>query len=98
LIELTPKPHAGVVWTKRLMWIDKNDATPIREEFFGKENKRVKILMYTNVKQVGDRKIPTTWEMTNEIKKGRRTIIEVGEDVVYNGPIDDTVFSLQNLK
>ncbi|MFH0876983.1 MAG: outer membrane lipoprotein-sorting protein [Candidatus Omnitrophota bacterium] len=97
-LELIPKPHAGVVWNKRLMWIRTKDFIPVRDEFYGKNDKLIKVLTYSNVKKISDRMIPTHWEMTSEIKKGNRTVIEVGQDVVYNEPIDENVFSLQNLK
>lgn len=97
-IELTPKPEAAVVWNKRIMWIQKNDFIPLRDEFYGKNNKLIKVLTYSKIKKISDRTIPAYWEMTSEIKSGHRTIIEVSDKVVYNKPIEETVFNLQNLK
>ncbi len=97
-VKLTPKPDAAVVWDKRIMWIRKNDFIPVRDEFYGKNDKLIKVLTYSKIKKISDRLIPTRWEMVPERKKGRRTIIEVHESVVYNGSIEETVFSLQNLK
>jgi hypothetical protein len=97
-IELTPKPSAGVVWSKRVMLINKTTFAPVRDKFFGKDNKLIKILIYRKVKKIGDRTIPTQWEMVSEINKGHRTTIEVDENLVYNEPMDDSVFSLQRLK
>jgi len=50
------------------------------------------------VHRVGGRLIPTRWEMVSEVQPGRRTMIEVSDDLVYNEPIDDGVFTLQNIK
>jgi outer membrane lipoprotein-sorting protein len=97
-IQLTPKPRAGVIWDKRIMWIRKSDYVPLRDEFYAKNNRLIKTLAYSDVKKISGRLIPTHWEMVSEIKKGRRTTIEVDSQVVYNKPIDDSVFSLQNLK
>jgi outer membrane lipoprotein-sorting protein len=97
-IELTPKPTAGVVWSKRVMLIHKTTFVPVRDKFYGKNNTLIKILIYSKVRQVGDRAIPTHWEMVSEIKKGNRTTIEVDENLVYNESLDDSVFSLQSLK
>jgi outer membrane lipoprotein-sorting protein len=97
-IELTPKKHAGVVWEKRVQWIQKDDFIPVREAFVGKNNKIIKILTYSDRKKISGRVIPTRWEMVSEIKKGHRTVIEVADKVVYNEPIDDNVFGLQSLK
>ena len=97
-IELTPRPQAGVVWDKRIMWIRKADFIPVRDEYYGKNNKLIKVLVYTHIKKISDRRIPSRWEMIAETQKNHRTVIEVGDDVVYNGDIADSVFSLQNLK
>ncbi|OIO36051.1 MAG: hypothetical protein AUJ74_03830 [Candidatus Omnitrophica bacterium CG1_02_44_16] len=98
VIELTPKPGSAVIWYKRIMRINKKDFTPVRDEFYGKGDKLIKTLKYSRVKKISDRFIPTYWEMKSEAKQGHATIIEVDDKVVYNKPIDDSVFSLQNLR
>ena len=98
IIELKPKPQAGVVWDKRVMRIRKKSFIPIRDEFYGKGNRLIKTLFYSKIKKISDREIPTYWEMVSEIKKGYRTIIEVDDKVVYNKPVDESIFNLQNLK
>ena len=98
IIELTPKPSAGIVWDKRIMRVNKKNFIPVRDEFYGKDNKLIKTLYYTEVKKISDRFIPTRWEMVSNIKSGRRTIIEVDDKVAYNKQIDDSIFSVQNLK
>lgn len=97
-IELTPKPRAGVVWAKRVMTINVVDFTPVRDEFYGKNDTLIKVLSYSDVRPVNDRSIPMRWEMVSQIKPGHRTVIEVRDDLVYNDPIDDTVFTLSNIK
>ncbi len=98
VIELTPKPNAGVVWDKRIMRIRPRDYIPLREDFYGKDNRLIKTLRYSKIKKISGRLIPTYWEMTSEVKKGHRTIIEVDEKVVYNNPIKESAFSLQSLR
>jgi outer membrane lipoprotein-sorting protein len=97
-ITLTPKPGAPVVWEKRVMWIDKKNFTPARDEFYGKADRLIKVLTYSEVKKVDDRLIPTRWEMVSRVKENHKTIIEVTPDVVYNKSVDDDVFTLQNLR
>jgi outer membrane lipoprotein-sorting protein len=97
-IELTPKPGSAVVWYKRIMRINKKDFTPVRDEFYGKGDKLIKVLNYSKIGKISDRSIPAYWEMTSEIKPGHTTTIEVDDKIVYNKPIDESVFSLQNLR
>ena len=97
-IRMTPKPRAGVVWQRRVMVIDTETFIPVRDEFYGKDDVLIKVLSYLDVRRISDRSIPTRWEMVSRIKPGRRTVIEVNDDLVYNEPIDDSVFTLQNIK
>lgn len=98
VIELVPGPRAGAAWDKRILRIRKNDFTPVREEFYGKNGKLAKTLSYSDVKKISDRTIPCRWEMISETKKGHRTTIDVDKKMVYNKPVDDSVFSIRNLK
>lgn len=98
VIELTPLPQAAVVWERRVMAIEEKTFIPLRDEFYGKNSKLIKVLTYSDIKQISDRLIPTRWEMVSMIKEAHRTVIEVNDKVVYNKPIDDSVFTLQNLK
>lgn len=96
-IELIPKPEAAVTWGKLIFWIRKNDFVPLKEEFYDEHNRLIKILEYSQIKQMSDRRIPTIWKMTSKTKETHFTIIEVIE-VEYNRPIDENIFSLANLK
>jgi len=98
VIKSIPKPTAGVTWDKRIFWIRKDGYIPIREEFYAKNNKLIKVLEYSQVKKISDRIIPTRWEMVSKIKNDHRTIIIVNDNVKYNEPINDNIFSLQSLK
>lgn len=96
-VELLPVPGAPVTWGKLLFWVRKNDFVPLREEFYNEHGKIIKILEYSGVKQMSDRKIPALWKMTSSVKKGHITIIEV-VNCVYNQPLDENIFTLSNLK
>ena len=96
-IELDPKPEAAVIWGKLIFWIRKDDFIPLREEFYSERDKLIKVLEYSQIKQMSDRVIPTLWTMNSMIKKENKTIIEI-VDVEYNQPVDKSIFTLGNLK
>jgi outer membrane lipoprotein-sorting protein len=96
-INLIPKPDAAVTWGKIIFWIRKDDYVPLREEFYDEHNKLIKVLEYSQIKQMSDRAIPTIWKMVSKVKEGNATTIEV-EDALYNQPVDENIFSLSNLK
>ncbi len=96
-IDLIPKPEAAVTWGKLIFWIRKGDFVPIQEEFYNEHGKLIKVLKYSNIKQMSDRMIPTIWNITPVTKAGHSTTIEV-LDVVYNEPLNADIFTLSNLK
>lgn len=96
-IELNPRPEAAVTWGKLFLWVRRSDFVPLREEFYNEHGKLIKVLEYSKIKKMSDRKIPTVWKMSSNTKKGNVTTVEV-VDVVYNELLDENIFTLSNLK
>jgi len=96
-IELTPKPNAAVIWGKIIYWVRKDDYIPLREEFYNEKMKLIKLLEYSDIGKVSDRIIPRVWRMKSIIKPNHYTIVRL-VDVKYNIPIDESIFTLANLK
>ncbi|MFH0764074.1 MAG: outer membrane lipoprotein-sorting protein [Candidatus Omnitrophota bacterium] len=96
-VELTPKPRAPVTWGKLIFWVRKKDFVPLREEFYSEHAKLIKVLEYSEVKQMSDRSIPTVWKMISSVKERHITIVEV-QSVIYNQPLDENIFTMGNLK
>jgi outer membrane lipoprotein-sorting protein len=96
-IQMIPKPGAGVVWGKIIYCIRKDDFVPLREEYYKENGELIKVLEYSGIKKMSDRSIPTIWKMTPLKKEGHNTVIEV-VNVVYDAAIDETIFSMENLK
>ena len=96
-IELTPKSSAAVIWGKRIQWIRLEDFVPLKEEYYDDKGELIKILTYSDIGKVSDRTIPRVWTMRSFIKPGFTTTIEL-KDVEYNLPLQNNIFTLQNLK
>ncbi|MCA9398201.1 MAG: outer membrane lipoprotein-sorting protein, partial [Candidatus Omnitrophica bacterium] len=96
-IELIPKPEAAVTWGKLLFYIRAEDLLPVREKFYDEDGTLIKVLNYSKIEQMSDRKIPTHWEMESKIDDGHRTIIEVLR-AEYNQPHSDGIYTMGNLK
>lgn len=96
-VEALPKPEAPVVWGKIIYWVRKKDFVPLKEEFFSEKGELIRELRFSEIKQMGGRTIPTVWEMKPLKKKGKRTIFRIKE-ISYDIPIDDNIFSLENLR
>ncbi len=91
-IQLTPKPDAGVVWGKIIMWVSKEGYLQLKMDHFDEDGYLVKTMKGSKVKKMGGRIIPTFWEMIPNDEPGQRTIMEYLE-VEFNKKINPRFFS-----
>jgi outer membrane lipoprotein-sorting protein len=96
-IKLLPKPEAGVVWGKVMMWISKKGYLELRTEYYDEDGTLVKYMTGTKVKTLGDRVLPSYWEMVPVDKPHEKTILEY-TSMEFNVGITPSFFSEQNMK
>ncbi len=96
-IKMLPKPDAGVVWGKVMIWISQKGYMQLRARFFDEDGVAVKTMHGRRIKKIGGRILPTLWEMTPEDKPGHKTRIEY-LDIQFNAPLKPTFFSQKNMK
>lgn len=96
VLELVPKPDAPVVYEKLKLWVRTKDLIPTREEFYSEKKEIIKVMIFGDIKRMGDRFIPTYWEMTNLKKKDHKTIIKI-QKAQFNIKIDTSIFTKRNL-
>lgn len=96
-LELIPKPEAIVVWGKIVYYARVSDCLPVREEFYNEHNVLKKQLFCEDFRHMDDRIIPIRYRMQTVSTPDRYTMMEI-KSVDFDEPIDDFVFSLQNLK
>ena len=96
-VKLVPKPQAAVTWGKIVFWVRKIDFVPLREEYYAEDGRMIKALVYSKIRRMSDREIPTVWRMTSMIKPGHQTVITV-DQIEYNQPIDQDIFTINHLK
>jgi len=96
-LELLPKPDAPVVWGKILLWVWDKGFIPTREQFFDEEGRMINEMIFSEIKQMGGRRIPTLWEMRSMTKPGHKTILELTE-AKFDMEIDPGIFTEKRLK
>ena len=94
---MIPLPEAAVVWGKVIMWITVKGFDQWMTEYYDEDSKLVNVSNSYNIKQMGDREIPTRIEMEPRNKKGQKTIMQI-DDMKFNIRIDENFFSQQNMK
>ncbi len=96
-IELIPLPEAAVVWGKVIMWITTKGFDQWMSEYYDEDNVLVNVSNNYDIRQMGDREIPTRLEMVPQNKKGQKTVMHIDE-MKFNTNIDERFFSQQNMK
>jgi outer membrane lipoprotein-sorting protein len=97
IIELIPHPDAPVVWGKIKAWVTVDGYNVWKNEYYDEDGFLVNIENGYDIKDVGDRSIPTRFEMIPADEPGKKTVMKI-LDVEYNVDINDSFFSKQNMK
>ncbi|MBL7738656.1 MAG: outer membrane lipoprotein-sorting protein [Chitinophagaceae bacterium] len=97
VIQMIPKPEAGVVWNKVIVCIDKKDFLELHSRFYDDDGKLVSTMNGYDVKMMDGRLIPTRFEMIPADKKGQKTEM-IYRSVKYNKPIADNFFTVEKMK
>lgn len=96
-VQSLPRAEAAVVWGKLIYHIRKHDLMPLRQEFYSERDELIKVLTFSDVKEMDGRLLPTHWQMQTLRKPGYQTVVEVKE-VVFDQSIANNIFSLRNLR
>jgi outer membrane lipoprotein-sorting protein len=96
-IELTPKPDAPVVWGKIYYWVRKADYLPSVIQYFDEKGNIIRYMIYSDIKNMHGRKMPSKWSMYNVKKKDHSTTMTV-DDMNFDIKITDKIFSYQELE
>ncbi|EAY26292.1 outer membrane lipoprotein-sorting protein [Microscilla marina] len=94
---LTPKPNAPVVWGKVEMWISKKDYLQLQSKMYDEDGYLVNTMRGSKIKNLGGRVLPSYMEMIPADKPNQKTVLEY-KQMVFNKPISDGFFSVQNMK
>ena len=96
-VQLLPRPNAPVVWGRLLYWVRRKDFLPVRVEYFDEKGKLVRVMQFTDIKNIGRRTIPARWSIINAAKPGHRTDFEILK-AEFDIKISTKIFSLQELE
>jgi outer membrane lipoprotein-sorting protein len=96
-IQLDPLPDAPVVWGRIISWVTKEGYNLWKTEYFDEDLELVNEENAFDLKNFGDRTLPSRMEIFPADKPGNKTIILIKE-MKFNQPIDDNFFSQQNMQ
>lgn len=100
-VELLPKPEAPVVWAKIEMWLEKERLAPLSGSYYDEPEpgryQAVRAIRYGDVSVVQGRPLPHRWEIEALDKPGNKTRV-VLEEIVFDRPMPDEIFTQKNLE
>ena len=97
IIQMLPTEEAAVVWGKLIVCIDKKDFMQLHTRFYDEDGALLNTMNAYDIKMMDGRLIPTLMEMMPADKPGQKTVL-MYTNVVYNKPLADGFFTLQQLK
>ncbi len=97
LLELQPKPDAPVVWGKVLLSVKMPGYIPVKAEYYDEDGVLVRSLVYSDVKLMGGRRMPTKMEVIPKDKPGHKTVLRV-KSVEFDVRISDDHFDVNQMQ
>jgi len=96
-IELTPKEDAAVVWGKIILWISKDGYYQLQAKYYDEFDELVQTMVASDIKTLGDRKLPAKMTVSPTDKPGHKTVLEFVE-MEFNVELKKNFFSQQQMK
>jgi len=97
VVEYIPNEDAPVVWGKIVTWIEREHGTPLRQEFYDEDGELLRRMSFSDIRLVGDRRVPHHWLMVPLDKQGHSTSVKI-ERIVFDAEIDPAIFTKRNLR
>lgn len=98
-LEITciPKPQAAVVWGKVLVKVRAADSMPLSVLYYKEGGGLERRLVFSDIRQLGGRNVPTTMTMLPVNKKGHKTIVRYLE-IQFDTDVPGRMFTVANLR
>lgn len=96
-IILTPHEDAPVVWGEIITYVSKSDLLQLLTYYYDEDGYLINTLLFSEIKELGGRVIPTRLEMYPNDEQGNSTVI-VYQNIAFDIDIKDSFFSIQNAK
>ncbi len=97
VVELLPKAKTATVWGKIVARVRKSDMIPLTYEYYDEKGRMMRIMRFSEVKEMGGKRIPSVMEIVPQKKKGHSTKI-IYLEAEFDKKLPGDTFSLRNLR
>ena len=96
-ITLIPKEDAAVTWGRIVSVMRAEDKMPVSQSFFDEDGKEMRRMIFSQIKEIGGRKMPAVLRVEPVDKPGEFTEV-IYTEAEFDLDVSDGIFSLNNLK
>ena len=96
-INCIPRVDLAVVWGNIVIAVRDADHLPVWQKYYDEKGQLMRIMTYSDIRDLGGRMIPAVLEMVPQNKEGHKTVIRY-LTAEFNIDLDDDVFTLRNLR
>lgn len=97
VISCKPKPDAAVVWGEVVLRLRASDNLPVDEKYYDERGELVRTITYSDIKELGGRRIPTRMTVVPADEPDERTELVI-EDLRFDVDLDEGMFTLEHLR
>ncbi|TVR78200.1 MAG: outer membrane lipoprotein-sorting protein [Saprospirales bacterium] len=97
VIELIPRPESAIVWGKVKMWVATDTYIQMRMEQYDQRNELVNELLFEELRQFGDRELPSRITVVPAGKSNHKTVLEYHK-MDFNAELSEDFFSQENMQ
>jgi len=97
VLELIPKPDTPIVYSKVLMWVDKEHYIQLKVENYDHRDELANSVEFSEIREMGGQVIPTKMTMIPADKPDQRTIIEY-KNLEFDVDLSESFFTQQNMR
>jgi outer membrane lipoprotein-sorting protein len=97
ILTLVPKKNTATVWGKIVSRVRKSDLLPVDQTFFDEKGEKVRIMEFSDVKDFGKIKLPSTMKLTPLKKPGNSTTVRY-DSLRPRDKIEASMFTLRALQ
>ncbi|MGD8898269.1 MAG: outer membrane lipoprotein-sorting protein [Acidobacteriota bacterium] len=82
----------SVSYPRRLIWIDKQNMMPLRQELFALSGMMLKVWIMSDIEMISGRPVATHMEISDQLKQDSRTVFLL-EEVSFDVELESEVFT-----
>jgi hypothetical protein len=96
-INCIPREDLAVVWGNIVIAVRESDHLPVWQKYYDEKGELMRVMTYSEIKDLGGRMIPSVMEIIPMTKEGHKTVLRYLK-AEFNIELDAETFTLRNLR